>query len=163
MTLSAEEQARLERLIGDACRAQPPLVAPPTLAARVLAQLEERARQPAWRRPFSDWSMRQRAAFLVGSAALIAAALSAIGRPSAQWLTAWIAPLWLRPLARLESLGALLSFLAAFTRDLGVTLLQDIPTFWLYGTCAVVLALYALLAAVSAMAYRSVYGTRSGA
>jgi hypothetical protein len=163
MSLSAEEQARLERLIDDACRAQPPLAAPPALAARVLEQLGQRAQQPAWRRPYSGWPMRQRAAFLLGSAALVAATLSAIGRPDARWLAAWVGSLWLRPLARLESAGSLLSFLAAFTRDLGATLLRDIPPFWLYGACAAVLALYALLAGISAMAYRSVYGMRSGA
>jgi hypothetical protein len=163
MSLSAEEQARLEQLIAAACRAQPPLAAPPTLAARVLAQLEERAQLPAWRRSFWHWPRGQRAAFVLGSAALIAAMLDAIGRPDAQWLTTWIGSVWLSPLARLESTGALLSFLAAFTRDLGVTLLQDIPRFWLYGAGAAVLALYALLAGISAMAYRSVYGMRSGA
>jgi len=160
MSLSVEEQARLERLIDDACRAQPPLAAPPTLAARVLAQLEQRARRPLWQRSFSEWSASVRVAFVLASVALIAAALSwsagASGAP-------WIGALWLSPLARLESTGALLSFLAAFTRDLGVTLLQDIPAFWLYGVGAAVLALYALLAGISAMAYRSVYGMRSGA
>ena len=160
MSLSVEEQARLERLIDDACRAQPPLAAPPTLAARVLARLEQRAHRPLWQRSFSEWSASVRVAFVLASVALIAAALSwsagASGAP-------WIGALWLSPLARLESTGALLSFLAAFTRDLGVTLLQDIPAFWLYGVGAAVLALYALLAGISAMAYRSVYGMRSGA
>ena len=160
MSLSAEEQARLERLIDDACRAQPPLAAPPTLAARVLAQLEQRAQRALWQRPFPEWAVSVRVAFVFASVALIAAALSwsagASGAP-------WIAALWQRPLARLESAGSLLSFLTAFTRALGVTLLQDIPAFWLYGACAAVLALYALLAGISAMAYRSVYGMRSGA
>lgn len=160
MSLSVEEQARLERLIDDACRAQPPLAAPPTLAARVLAQLEQRAHRPLWQRSFSEWSASVRVAFVLASVALIAAALSwSAGASGAQWIGA----LWLSPLARLESTGALLSFLAAFTRDLGVTLLQDIPAFWLYGVGAAVLALYALLAGISAMAYRSVYGMRSGA
>ena len=160
MSLSAEEQARLERLIDDACRAQPPLAAPPTLAARVLAQLEQHAHRALWHRSFSEWSVSARAAFLLASVAFIAAALSwSAGSSGAQWLGA---P-WQRPLARLESVGALVSFLAAFTRDLSVRLLQDIPTFWLYGACAAVLALYALLAGISAMAYRSVYGMRASA
>jgi hypothetical protein len=160
MSLSAPEQARLEQLIDVACRAQPPLAAPPTLAARVLAQLEQRAQRPLWQRPFSEWSVNVRVAFVLASVALIAAALSwSAGASGAQWIGA----LWQRPLARLESAGSLVSFLAVFTRDLGVTLLQDIPTFWLYGACAAVLALYALLAGISAVAYRSVYGMRSGA
>jgi len=160
MSLRAEDEARLERLIDDACRAQPPLAAPPTLAARVLAQLEQRAHRPLWQRSFWQWSASVRVGFVLASVALIAAALSwSAGAARAQWLGA----LWQRPLARLESAGSLVSFLAAFARALGVTLLQDIPAFWLYGTGAAVLALYALLAGISAMAYRSVYGMRSGA
>ena len=160
MSLSAPEQARLEQLIEVACRAQPPLAAPPTLAARVLAQLEQRAQRPLWQRPFSEWSVNVRVGFVLASVALIAAALSwSAGASGAQWIGA----LWQRPLARLESVGALLSFLVAFTRDLGVTLVQDLPIAWIYGAGVAVLALYALLAGISAMAYRSVYGTRSGA
>jgi hypothetical protein len=160
MSLSTAEQARLEHLIDNACRAQPPLAAPPTLAARVLAQLEQRAQRPLWQRSFLEWAVSVRVAFVLASVALIAAALGwSAGATGAQWIGA----LWQRPFARLESAGSLLSFLAAFTRDLGVTLLRDIPAFWLYGAGAAVLALYALLAGISAMAYRSVYGMRSGA
>ena len=80
--------------------------------------------------------------------------------PGAQRLTTlMLAPLS-RALARLESTGALLALVATLCRDLGQALLLDIPTFWLYAGVAGLVALYALLAGISATAYRTLYGTR---
>jgi len=160
MTLSPQEQARLERLIGTACRELPLLEAPQSLAARVTAQLQRRAAQPAWRAPFSQWSKGLRITFLPVALIVMGVTLSMSAGPGAQRLTTLaLAPLS-RALARLESTGALIALLATLCRHLGISLLQDIPTFWLYGCVAGLLALYALLAGISATAFRTLYGTR---
>ena len=160
MTLSPEEQARLERLIGTACRELPPLEAPQSLAARVTAQLQRRAAQPAWRAPFRQWSVGLRIAFVPVELLVMVATLRISAGPGAQRLTTlMLAPLS-RALARLESTGALLALVATLCRDLGQALLLDIPTFWLYAGVAGLVALYALLAGISATAYRTLYGTR---
>jgi hypothetical protein len=160
MTLSPEEQARLERLIGTACRELPPLEAPQSLAARVTVELQRRAAQPAWRAPFRQWSAGLRIAFVPVALLVMGATLSISAGPGAQRLTTlMLAPLS-RALARLESTGALLALVATLCRDLGMALLLDIPTVWLYAGVAGLVALYALLAGISATAYRTLYGTR---
>jgi hypothetical protein len=159
MTLSPEEQARLERLVGTACRELPLLEAPRSLAARVAAQLQRRAAQPTWRAPFSQWSTGLRVAFVAVALVVMGATLSMSAGPGAHLITRLLAPLS-RVLARLESTGALIGLLATLCRNLGISLLQDIPAFWLYGCAAGLLALYALLAGISATAYRTLYGTR---
>jgi hypothetical protein len=151
MTLRPEDQLRLERLIDDVCRAQPPLEAPPSLAVRVFEQLEQRRRRPVWRQSFSHWPWSLRAAFLLLTAAVMAVTLD---------VAPWSGTALVRPLAWLANSGSTLSNLAALPNRVGASLWQEIPSLWLYGALVALLCVYGLLAGVSALAYRSVYGTR---
>src|SRR5262249_24705956 len=55
------QEARLERLIHGGLREQPPLRAPASLEARVLAAIESEAR-PWWRAGFAQWPLGAKAA-----------------------------------------------------------------------------------------------------
>src|SRR5437879_12969818 len=75
MKLTAEDQARLEQLVGRACREQPALAAPRTLQARVFAALQQRAARPWWRRSFAYWPMGPRVVLVLACAGLARAML----------------------------------------------------------------------------------------
>ena len=53
----------LQRLIDRACREQPALQAPATLAARVMQGIARRQALPWWRRSFGHWPLAVRAGF----------------------------------------------------------------------------------------------------
>jgi hypothetical protein len=157
MTMTPQEQARLERLISKACNELPPLEAPRSLSVRVMAQVEQRAQQPSWRAPFHQWSTSLRVSFVLIALAVMGATLSLSAGAGAQHLvTQLIAPLS-QSLAWFKHFGAAMSVLAAFCRDLGAALLHGMPALWLYCVVAALLSLYALLAGISATAYRTLY------
>jgi hypothetical protein len=160
MTLSPQEQARLERLIAKACNELPSLEAPASLSLRVMAELQRRALQPSWRAPFSQWSAGLRVAFVLIALTVMGATLRLSGGAGAQRLALQLFAPLRHSLDWFEHAGAALSVLAALCNDIGGALLQGIPAFWLYGGIAAVVALYALLAGISATAYRTLYSTR---
>ncbi|MEO8429432.1 MAG: hypothetical protein ABI651_20255 [Verrucomicrobiota bacterium] len=65
-----EAERRLAERIHTELRRLPPLKAPETLAARVLATIESRAHQPWWRKSWMNWPSSVRLAFVVGVCAL---------------------------------------------------------------------------------------------
>ena len=160
MKLTAEYQARLERLIDRACREQPALVAPATLGARVFAALKQRAALPWWRRSFVYWPMAPRVVFVLACAGVARVMLEAT-----VWLNTKLGAVQLpapvsRPLSWVQNARALVSVLDSTAGDVGATLLQRIPALWLYGGIVGVLALYALLVGLGAAAYRTLYTPR---
>ena len=160
MKMTAQEEARLEQLIGAACRELPPLAAPPGLAARVADELQRRAALPAWRASFSYWPIGLRVAFVLVGLALVDLTLTPRTWSGTQRLAAQLLAPFRSMLARLEHAAAAIDLLGGLCRELGAALLQGIPTVWLYGAIALVLALYALLAGISATAYRTLLSTR---
>ncbi len=160
MKLTAQEEARLERLIGAVCRELPPLAAPRALAARVAHELQRRAARPAWRASFSYWPFGLRVAFVLLGLGLMELTLAPRTWSGTQRLAAQLLAPFSRSLARLEHAAAAIDLLGGLCRELGAALLQGIPTVWLYGAIALVLALYALLAGISATAYRTLHSTR---
>jgi hypothetical protein len=68
--MDPEFDPKLESLIDAELKELPPVKAPASLAPRVLALLEQRARLPWWQRAWWDWPLAAKAAFLVLAVAL---------------------------------------------------------------------------------------------
>jgi hypothetical protein len=151
MTPSPENEHRLEQLMDEIARDLPPRRAPRTLEARVLAEIERRAAQPWWRKSFAHWPTAARLAFLVfgvGVAASVAIGWTMAGVDVAQVRDAF-APEY----AWVSSLVAL----GEWVRDFGATIVGAIPPLWIYGSVAVVAAMYAAFFGLGAAAYRTLY------
>jgi hypothetical protein len=146
-----DEEQGLEQLLDRTLRELPLRPAPPSLEARVFAELRRRAALPWWRRSFAYWPLFARAGFvatcmaLVGLAFLQGAwavarltALSPSGAPSMFW-------------AR-QALAAL-----AGAAKLAALIVGAVPPAWLYAGIAVSAALYAALFGLGAAAYRTLY------
>ncbi|MGA8707438.1 MAG: hypothetical protein WB646_10665 [Steroidobacteraceae bacterium] len=126
-----------------ALRQLPQRRAPSSLEGRVWSELTRLASLPWWRRSFLHWPVAARASFFVLSAGLCAltftgsarvfAGFGVVGR-LADSLT------WLRTAA--EALGSLL---------------RVVPSIWIYEALAAGALLYALLFALGAAAYRTLY------
>jgi len=146
-----DEEQGLERLLDRTLRELPLRRAPPSLEARVFAELQRRAALPWWRRSFACWPRLARAGFVVMCMALVGlaflegawvvarlAALNTSGAPSMFW-------------AR-EALAAL-----AGAGQMAVLIVGAVPPQWLYACLAVSAALYAALFGLGAAAYRMLY------
>lgn len=68
--MDPEFDPQLESQIDAELKQLPPVKAPASLAPRVLALLEQRARLPWWQRAWWDWPLAAKAAFLVLAVAL---------------------------------------------------------------------------------------------
>jgi hypothetical protein len=155
----AAEQARaslaseqLEQLVHRELRALPPRSAPRTLESRVLAEIARRAALPWWQQDFAHWPMAARAAFVVSSAALIAAILWLLPNFGRSELDQALAP----QLATFDSLRAIASRVAEF----GGLVVRSISPVWIYGGLAALAALYAVLFGLGTAAYRTLYASR---
>lgn len=148
--LSPEE---LEQLIHRELRALPPRRAPRSLEGRVLAALEHRASLPWWHQSWSYWPAAVRAAFLafatgISTAAVVAVTLFSRGA-SAEALSAQVGQ-------RLQIFSQLYAA-GAWVADLTVRSFGAIPSLWLYGALAAIVALYATFFGLGAVAYRTIY------
>lgn len=132
--VSATEAQRLERYIAAACDAQPLLSAPPGLHARVMAVIEQRARE-WWRAPLRNWPSWAQAALvllcLLSTWLLVAdnTPLAANGNSIEQWV--------FMPWALADIFASLL----AVSRELLWLVLRISPVLWL---CALVVSGVAL-------------------
>jgi hypothetical protein len=144
--------SKIEQLVDRACREQPALEAPPTLSARVLAELQRRAALPWWRRTFAHWPVPVRAIFVAACGAVIGGSLSP---PIARLLTAVDEPVtWAyRTEARVSSMNAVFG-------HVGTNLANSVSPLWLYGAALGVCGLYVLFAALCATTYRTLYIAR---
>ncbi len=160
MNQSNDDHSRLEQFISRTCRAQPPLRAPGTLGLRVFAEIERRAALPSWRRPFGQWPMALRAAFLLICIGAVQASLSLVFWSGPERAVARMAAPASRPLSWIHDAHAWVLFLGSLFNDIGTTILHSIPPLWLYGSATSLLSMYGLLAGLGAVAYRTLYATR---
>lgn len=134
----------LEQAMERALRDLPLRPAPRTLEARVMAALDKCLTLPWWRRSFVHWPLAARAVFLVLSAGFVPVGLrlsDILVAPSVSWVRTVVD-------------------LAASFADVLHVLSFSIPKPWLYGTGALVLALYALFFGLSAFGYQALRHSR---
>jgi hypothetical protein len=146
-------EKELEQLIHATLRSLPDRKAPGTLESRVLAALEHRAVVAWYHRSWAYWPAAVRASFLavataVGGATVVAFYLLSQGVDAGavardvgsrfEWLS------------RLYSVGV-------WTADFVNHVVSGIPSLWLYGSLAVIAALYATFFGLGAAAYRALY------
>jgi hypothetical protein len=144
---------KLERLVGQALRAQPPRRAPASLEGRVLLEIAARARLPWWRRGMTSWPLAVRIPVIAGCAVSVP--------------LVWIASVWLAsrlvsvathsgnsgPLARVRDGGRALASLGTLASHI----VQSIPREWLLGGLIATATLYAALFALVALGYSLLY------
>ena len=153
MNPSPDRDAKLERLIHRTLRDLPRRLAPGTLEARVLAELERRAALPWWHKSYAHWPVAVRGAFLAGTAAIAAAFVMALFA-----MLHGVAPAQLAAAAadRFAWLAGVRGLLSAGAGAAGA-IWRSIPPLWLYGAFAFIAACYATLLGVGAAAYRTLH------
>lgn len=154
---SPHDPAPLERALHATLRALPPRHAPRTLEARVLGELARRAALPWWQQSFAHWPPAARAAFLLALVALVKLTLTA-----AVWVLAGFdAGAWGAAVATPFSWAQTGVNLGRGIADFFALIFRSIPPVWLYGTVAFVAAMYVALVGLGAVAYRTLYVSRS--
>jgi hypothetical protein len=138
-----DSDLELERLVNRVLRELPVRRAPPGMETRVWDELARRAALPWWRRSFAHWPGPARAVFLavcIGLSALtfVGGARLVLGFGRARGLN--------------EAVASLEAAAGAFA-----SLLRAIPPLWLYEGLALAAVLYAVLFALGAAAYRTLY------
>ena len=149
--MNANNDKDLEQLIHRTLRSLPERRAPRTLEHRVFAAIAAHAALPWYRRSFTTWPLAARAGFLALSlsTAYLTARLGSTGiHPVREGLAS--ASNRLEPLQHLGS--ALLSS--------ANTLVNAIPTPWLYGSLAAIAFAYISLFGLGATAYRTLIAKR---
>src|SRR5689334_22894847 len=68
---SRPDTDNIERIIDSVLRVQPPRSAPPSLQARVFAEIERRAALPWWHHSFLHWPLFVRIAFILASLGIV--------------------------------------------------------------------------------------------
>ena len=155
MTLDMEQQQRLERLIGAGLAGQPPLKAPASLQARVLAEVARRAVLPWWQRSIRHWPLMVQLAFFVTALAAGRVLLSGSAWSGAsQAATRLSAPID-SPLSWLQTLGGACLTLGSLMQRASDLVVHQVPALWLYGGLGVLLAMYVTLAGIGVTVYRS--------
>jgi hypothetical protein len=146
----------LESTFHHALRDAPLRHAPPSLQARVLAEIERRAALPWWRRNFSRWPRPARVGFAAACGSIVAALLAAAWpwTPAGALAAAGAWPAG-GPLSLPWARSALT--LVEAVRELEAALVRVVPLEWLYGAMAGGAVLYAALFGLGAMAYRTLY------
>jgi hypothetical protein len=150
----------LELEVSRALRQVPLRRAPPSLEARVLAEIDRKAALPWWRRSFARWPGPARVGFAMTCVALIAALLAltrpwapgaALAGAGARAAGSWLP--WARPALTLIDVA----------RQLEAALVRVVPLDWLYGAMAAGALLYTALFGLGAVAYRTLYLNTSSA
>lgn len=153
MLPSPDREPRLERALHLALRRLPHRSAPASLEPRVLAELARREDLPWWRLSFPHWPLLARLCFLALSAGLAGLGLALNPGEAAGWPVSLRATL-AREVAWLDGLAAV----ASAARQLGETLLRQVPPAWFFGAVALVAAASAACLVVAAAAFQSLRG-----
>jgi hypothetical protein len=123
------------------------------LQGRVLAEIARRQALPWWKRSFAHWPAAIRALFFGGSAIAAAVVVSGL---LLVWHSSGAAAMGMAGAAEhFAWLRAARDFLSSTNSSIH-SVYAAIPRLWLYGAVAVIGALYALLGAISATAYRAI-------
>jgi hypothetical protein len=144
------QEARLERLVHGVLREQPPLRAPASLEARVLAAIELET-VPWWQRGFAQWPLGARAAMFA-----VLLLISKLTLDAVMWLFSNPTPVSQTvesTISRAKSTASVFSSLL----QVGQSVLNVIPGHWI--TLALVFAagMYFTLFVLGATAYRTLY------
>ena len=145
--------AELEKFIHQQLRALPPHRAPDTLEARVLAAIEQHAIIPWYHQSWSHWPAAIRTCFLVlatgVTGAVVAVFQVGFTGPEANAVV----------VQAQQRLGIFTTIyhVAGWFADLSTQIFANIPPLWLYGSLAVIAALYAIFFGLGAAAYRTLY------
>jgi hypothetical protein len=134
---------QLERQVHRSLRQLPQRRAPSSLENRVWSELARLASLPWWRRSFLHWPLAARASFFVLSAGLCALTFLGSARLFAGFGSA-------------KRLAESLTWLSTAAEALA-SLLRVVPSIWIYEALAAAALLYALLFALGAAAYRTLY------
>jgi len=153
MSADHERESNLEHATTRALERLPLRRAPAELAARVLAEIEQRASLPWWRLGFARWPAAAQASLIVCSAYLAWLSVNGV-----LWViaSAGSARTAYDASPSLSSVRAA-SQLVLFVAHLCASVLHSIPAEWLYLTAALAALLYAAVFGIAAMAYRILY------
>jgi hypothetical protein len=134
---------KLAHLFDRALHELPLRHAPPTLESRLLSELARRLVLPWWRQNFAHWPRYARTLFFA-----VCGALNAVAFAGGAWIVAGIgsAQAWRQ-----------VSAVVATTAALSASMVRAIPPAWFYGGASVAIVLYALLFALGAAAYRTLW------
>ena len=152
-TRRALSPGRLEQLVHRELRMLPLRRAPRTLEARVLAALEQQAAIAWYHKSWSYWPAAIRASFLAVSTAVTGAVVAAFYLGLNGVDTAAVAA----QAGEQLSLFSRIYHAAGWIADLGARVFDSIPSLWLYGSLALIAALYATFFGLGAAAYRTLY------
>jgi hypothetical protein len=156
MTPTPDPQEKLERLIQQTLREQPPRRAPRSLEQRVLAEIERRAALPWWRKSFVHWPVAARAGFVVLCAGLVKLAWTAGVWVTTGADTARFREAFAQPFSWMESGLAVVNAIMGFIE----IMLRNIPPLWLYGGLVFFASMYAALFGLGAAAFRALRAER---
>ncbi len=142
---------KLEQSLHAALRSLPDRRAPASLAARVEAEIERRSAIPWWHKSYVYWPRWARRTFLAGAGSGVLALLVFVTVTFATGLDGTrlggvLGP-WIAFARRAYAVGA-------WIRDLVSLIASNVPTLWLYGGLALVVAMYLSLFGLGATAYR---------
>ena len=146
------DDQKLERFIHEALRDLPARHAPPTLSARVLEAVQQRAARPWWRKSFAHWPLPVRGGFVAASLTLMLGILWLLSGMDAVRLAGGVLPRW-------EWFGAVAAVVSAFA-DFFTIVFRTIQPPWLYGGLAFLATVYAVLFGLGATAYRTLQNRR---
>jgi hypothetical protein len=152
-TQAALAPEQLEQLIHRELRALPPRKAPAGFEARVLAEIERRAAVAWWHKSWQYWPAAARAAFLAAATGVSGAILAASYVFGRGVDTAAVAA---QAADRLAPPSWISTVFHALTGSLTQTV-SNIPSLWLWGGLAAIMAIYAATFTLGATAYRVFY------
>jgi len=143
MNQTDDADQELARRLDRALHELPLRHAPPTLESRVFGELARRVALPWWRQSFACWPGYARTLFFA-----ICVALNGMVFAGGAWIVAGAGsmPAWHQA-----------SAVAAAAAALSGSMVRAIPPAWFYEGAAVAAVLYALLFALGATAYRTLW------
>ena len=144
------QEARLERLIHGVLREQPPLRAPASLESRVLAALE-RESLPWWRAGFAQWPLGAKAAMFA-----VLVLVSKLTLDAVMWLFSNSTPVSRTVESTISEARSTASVFASLLQ-VGQSLLNVIPTYWITVALVFAASMYFVLFVLGATAYRTLY------
>jgi len=143
---------QIEKMVHKALRSLPDRRAPASLEARVLAAVAAQAAIPWWHKSWRHWPRPVRVLFVLGCG--MVAALMIGGGAYVQ--------LDLEPgrIGAAADIADRLIAVGSGVTNLVSLVIRNIPATWLYGSIAVIGAMYAMLFGLGATAYRTLWANR---